>query len=1179
MKRGWFFWMDQGGTFTDVIARRPDGSYLMRKFLSSTSDYDNPITHALQVLVTDGAPIIGVKVGTTVATNAMLERNGCQTALVTTAGFADGLVIGQQDRPDLFELAIRRPDPIFTDVVEAMERVTAQGDIEIPLDEADLLEKLGQARHKGAESVAVALVNGYMNRQHEQRIAELARGLGFANVVCSTDINQLVKWLPRAQTALIDAYLSPVIDQFVADVVATAGTACWFMTSAGSLAGAAAFRPHKSLFSGPAGGLVGAQSTATHEGLKGFITFDMGGTSTDVAAFENAVEWDLESEIAGFRIQTPTVRMQTIASGGGSVLSFDGERMVVGPQSSGADPGPACYGRGGPASLTDCHVVLGHLAANHFPDTFGPENGAPLDEGAARAALKPFAKAVVVDSDAVAYAAQGFLTIAATQMAHAIKRVTLARGLDARELAMIAFGGAAGQCACMVAEQLGVTRILVPVQASLLSAYGLGSAPLETRVQRTFDVRLSQSGLEQVHQWRSCERPQLLAQLREQGANLDELDECVRVFLKPLGADFTLEVELGPLELMHEQFRCAYGERFGFQPDQRELVIDLVSLELSSAVGMALDFQQGPDAVFEESKRFVYCDDQWIPFRVMGRTRNITDVTQSLIVDRFSTLVVRPGWYANASADGLLTLEWRGRRHRSELSTLQPDPVLLEVFRSGYQSIADIMGTVLQRTALSVNIKERLDYSCALFNRDGALIANAPHMPVHIGSMDMSVRALIEREVNWQEGSSYALNDPYMGGTHVPDVTVVTPVFVAGQLAFFVASRGHHADIGGKVPGSMPSDSRILDEEGIVFRGECIASHSAFNEELVSEILNAGPFPARNPSINIADLKAQVAANWRGKEELRKWVERVGLSQINAYTQHIQDYAESCVRKVLARLADCRFSLLMDNGARLVLDLYHQNGEWVFDFSRSADQTDDNLNAPLAITRAVVLYALRTQIKEAIPLNAGCLAPVRIVVRRGSVLNPFAPAAVAAGNVETSQHLVDLVLGAVKACAASQGTMNNLTFGDAHAQYYETICGGAGGGPGFVGADAVHTHMTNSRMTDPEILEQRFAARVRRFGIRRGSGGSGRFRGGDGAVRELEFLSPMTVSLLMSRRQTVPHGLVGGAAGCPGKNTLVRSNGKRSQLPGCATVAVKPGDRLLIETPGGGGYGSDDGEP
>ncbi len=1179
--KGWWFWIDEGGTFTDVIARDPAGKIIVSKILSRTSNYQNPITHAVQQIAGDGS-IAGIKVGTTVATNALLERAGSRCALVTTRGHGDAVVIGRQNRSHLFELHIKRSKHLYDDVIEIDERIDAQGEVVEPLNRVSLENELNELFARGHRILAVAYLNAYLNPAHERQTFDLASKIGFEHVVCSTDVNRLAKWLPRCETALLDAYLGRTLQTFVNDIKSAVRDApCWTMTSAAGLTMAESFKPHDSLLSGPAGGLAGAIEVARRNQLDGIVTFDMGGTSTDVAAFIDEIEWETDGVLADVHVHAPMVRIHTIAAGGGSKLHFDGHRMLVGPKSAGAEPGPACYGRGGPLSLTDSQVVLGVITADQFPNVFGHSNTEQLDEGASFQSMKDLAKQIR-DSEQAAdcvEVAEGFVAIAVNQMASAIQQVTLARGLDVRDLSLMSFGGAAGQYACSVAEQLEITRIIVPQHASLLSAVGIGHAPLKQMVQRTFDLPLDDRGHGQLSQWVAQQQIVLSNQITSQGGDAATADSFTRVFIRPQGADFSIDVEMADLRTMVADFQRAYQSRFGFELGHVELEIDYLSLELSSHVGCELPFQQEPEAVDAEASSFrrLFCDGSWVMFEVLQR-KALPEATMKpgpcLVVELHTTLLVKPGWLVSRLASGDLLLKRHDTKKSEREAHAQVDPVLLEVYRNRFQCVAEMMGTVLQRAALSVNIKERLDFSCAVFDASGNLVSNAPHMPVHIGSMDMSVRSLIERTDHFAEGESYALNDPYSGGTHLPDITVVSPVFVGGELVFFVASRGHHADVGGCVPGSMPANSRNIDEEGVLFRGEKISAPHGFLTARVQQLLSSGKWPARNVVTNIADLKAQIAANNRGASELKRWIEQMNLAETAAYMRHIQDYAATCVKRALAGLQPGEFELEMDNGSSLRLRAEPQGSGWLFDFSGSSPQSADNMNAPLAITRAVVLYVLRACVSESIPLNAGCLWPVEIRVPATSILNPREPAAVAAGNVETSQHLADLILAALGKQAASQGSMNNLCFGDGSLQYYETICGGSGAGPDFDGTDAIHTHMTNSRMTDSEILERRFPVRVNQFRIRRGSGGQGFYKGGAGVVREIIFLRPMQVSLLSTRRRTYPHGLNGGNAGLRGVNRLIRANGDELELPGCVVIDVYAGDLLRLETPGGGGFGA-----
>ncbi|MCB1042204.1 MAG: hydantoinase B/oxoprolinase family protein [Acidobacteria bacterium] len=1177
MDRGWWFWIDQGGTFTDVVAMDPQGGIHLEKLPSRSLAGKDPITRAVQQLAGE-APVTGLKIGTTVGTNALLERRGERVLFLTTSGFADALLIGTQHRTDLFDLNIQRTQPLYDSVVEARERMDAQGRVIDPLDEPSLQASLTAALEKGYTVLAIGFVNAYANPSHERRAAEIAMNLGFKWVTCSTDVSRMVKWLPRSDTAVLNAYLSNKLMEFVRRTQQAIGKGrAWAMTSRGELTSLSRFLPHESLLSGPAGGVAGTAAVARRHGIRGFVSLDMGGTSTDVAAFADRFEIRLETDIDGVRVHSPTLMIHTIAAGGGSLLKTTNGRMVVGPQSAGADPGPACYGRGGPAALTDCQVVLGFLDAQHFPACFGPNADQPLNEKAARVALAELLTDLNEDYS-LERLAFGYVQIAVHQMASAIRRVTLARGQDARQLVLLGFGGAAGQYATMIADEMDMDRVMVPAHASLLSAVGMSEAEISATRQRTFCTPLTQASLKSISGW--CDQIEGDLDRELEIAADDSRRKEVMLGLRVDGMDDVVEVPFSAEATLRHEFERGYEQRYGLESEHRPLVIEYARLSHYARIGHLIPAIRIEGSAPNSSHRSVYYNGHTYEYRVVwtaGLASGAVIDGPALLVDTHTTVSVHPGWQAQLLSDGSIDLHRVSARKGTNTQTAI-DPVLLEVYRNGFQEVAESMGVVLKQTAMSVNIKERLDFSCAIFDSVGRLIANAPHMPVHIGSMDMCVKALIERETPFSDGDCYAVNDPAMGGTHLPDITVVTAVFVAGDLAFFVASRGHHADIGGTVPGSMPSASKTLEEEGVVFSGFLIKSQGRFLSDEVREHLSSHRYPARNPSVNLSDLKAQIAANMRGRRDLLAWAERVGWASLLAYMTHIRNHAAASIRRALCGIRPSRWSLAMDNGAVISVDISRRtDGLWTIDFEGTSAQTDDNMNAPLAITRAAVLYVLRTLISEAIPLNAGCMEPVRLRVPAGSVLNPGPGAAVAAGNVETSQHIVDLLLAAFGTCAASQGTMNNFSFGDGTLQYYETICGGTGAGPGFHGADAIHSHMTNSRLTDPEILERVFPVRLLQFGIRRGSGGLGRFCGGDGAVRELMFLRPMTCSLLTTRRKTRPFGIMGGSDGLPGQNSWRPKDGTWQPLQGCDEVDVQEGDRILIKTPGGGGFGEKDG--
>jgi 5-oxoprolinase (ATP-hydrolysing) len=1149
--------------------------------------------------------------GTTVATNALLERAGAKTLFVTTQGFADALVIGDQARPELFALNIRRPEPLYAGVVEAVERLDAEGRIVTALDEAALARQLQAAVADGFASVAIAFLHADLDSRHERRAAELARAAGFRFVAMSHAVSPLPRFIPRAETTVADAYLTPVLQAYVEKVArAVAGAPLYFMTSAGGLVRAEAFRGRDAVVSGPAGGVVGVARTAAQAKAPAALGFDMGGTSTDVCRYAGALERRDQARVAGVKLRSPMLDVETVAAGGGSILTFDGDRARAGPASAGADPGPAAYGRGGPATVTDANLILGRLDPRFFPDVFGPRGDAALDRQAARARLAELAKAMGLSSEA---AAEGFLAVAVEQMAQAVRRISTERGFDPREHALVAFGGAAGQVACQTAEALGVAEVLCPRYGSVLSAWGIGQADVTALRQAGLETPLGPEGLQRAETLLAEVEAEARAALAEQGAEASAVRRTLR--LRYDGADAELPVAAESPAEIRAAFEAAHRRLFGFIEPDRTILIAAVEAEASSKAllldggglggGVAAEAKSGtavgagassstspdppshttipaPSSIEEEGSVKLYAHGAWHDAPIIHAEALTTADGPALIVRPDTQIALLPGWRATAAADGLIRLSRIAAQRQAAIALDKPDPVTLELFNRRFMGVAEAMGAALERTAHSVNIKERLDFSCALFDADGGLVANAPHMPVHLGSMGASVRAVRDRHPELKAGDAFALNNPYAGGTHLPDITVVMPVFMDegdAAPAFYVAARGHHADVGGVQPGSMPPFSKTIDEEGVLLDALPIMRDGRFLEAETRAALTAGPYPARNPGQNLADLKAQIAACQAGGAAVAEMIRTYGADAVARYMTFVQENAANAVRRAIGRLKDGEARAPMDGGGEIVVrtTVDAQKGEAVLDFTASADQLGSNFNAPSAIVDAAALYVFRTLVDDDIPLNSGCLKPLKIVTRDGSMLAPRPPAAVVAGNVETSQHVVDALYGALGVMANSQGSMNNFTFGDEARQYYETICGGVGATASAAGASAVHSHMTNSRLTDPEILERRFPVRIEAFGVRRGSGGAGAHRGGDGAVRRVRFLGPMDAALLASRRATAPRGLAGGGPGLPGAQRLIRADGAVTKLDGCFSVRVAAGDVIEIETPGGGGFGSADG--
>ena len=1184
--KSWEFWIDRGGTFTDMIGRSPEGDLHALKILSDNDAYEDAATEGVRrIMAGEGADgrVTLVKMGTTVATNALLELKGARILFLVSEGFADVLTIGDQTRPNIFALEIDRAAPLPHRTVEITGRIAADGTQVTALDEDAARSALEQARLDGFQSVAIALINSYINNQHETCLSELAREAGFDYVTASSQASPLIRFTPRASTAVIDAYLQPVLSDYVDRVDAGLEDApLYFMQSGGGLSDAKSFKARNAVLSGPAGGVVGMALTAKAAGHDKVIGFDMGGTSTDVSRFDGKSYARTDQAMIGGRIlRAPMLDVHTVAAGGGSILSFDGERARVGPHSAGADPGPACYGRGGPPAVTDANVVLGRIQPDWFPSVFGPDQDQPLNSEASRAALGELAEAMGLPSAEAA--AEGFLAVAVEAMADAIRQISTRQGVDPRGYALNAFGGAGGQHACKVAEALGMTTALIHPQAGLLSAYGIGLAPIRETREAGVEAPLDEQAIS-----RCAANLDDLAQAAErsvgaQGGGDTRLRRELR--LRADGSDTAIPVAFGELADVRTAFIDAHRRLFGFEPDSG-LIIESLAVEAEAAPRSALRAQielasqTGAPEPAGEARLHVGGEDGTCPvFRLDDLGAGAMLSGSALIMDANQTIVVDPGWRAERLTDGMLVLTHEARAARSAGST-ELDPITLELFNRRFMAVAEEMGVVLERTAHSVNIKERLDFSCAVFDAQGDLVANAPHMPVHLGSMSASVRAALQAHPDLGPGDAVALNAPYNGGTHLPDVTVIRPVFSEdGERLFFVAARGHHADIGGIAPGSMPPFSKTIDEEGVILDAVKILDNGQFASESIREALAFGDHPARSPDRNIADLKAQLAACARGAESLSRLIEAEGLDVVQAYMGHVQNNAEASVRRVIGALQDGEAEMALDGGARIkvAIRVDHDARTAEVDFTGTSAQLANNFNAPAAVARAAVLYVLRCLVDDAIPLNEGCLKPITLIVPERSLLSPEPPGPVVAGNVETSQLVVDALFAATGRMAAAQGTMNNFTFGDQTRQYYETQCGGAGAGLGadgapFDGASAVHTHMTNSRLTDPEVLELRYPVRVLAHGVRRASGGAGQARGGDGAVRRIQFLEPMEAALLSGRRTTLPPGLAGGEPGRAGAQRLLRSDGAVTALPAKFAIAVEAGDIIEIETPGGGGY-------
>jgi 5-oxoprolinase (ATP-hydrolysing) len=1193
----WEFWVDRGGTFTDIVARKPDGALLTHKLLSENPEqYDDAAIAGIRHLLAlrpgeqvDSSRVASVKMGTTVATNALLEHKGERTALLITRGFGDALRIAYQNRPKLFARNIVLPELLYEKVVEVDERVDASGRVLVRLDAAAAKAALAGLRQEGFRSVAILLMHGHKHPDHEQRLEALARGQGFEQVSASNRVSPLIKLVARGDTTVLDAYLSPVLRRYVDRVAGQMqGVKLFFMQSNGGLAEAGRFHGKDAVLSGPAGGIVGMVRVALAEGLDKVIGFDMGGTSTDVSHYAGEFERTLESMVAGVRVRAPMIAIHTVAAGGGSILKFDGARFRVGPDSAGANPGPLCYRRGGPLCVTDCNVLLGRIQPEYFPKVFGPHADAALDAEAVGRAFTALAEEVsgaVGSRRAPQDIAEGFLQVAVNNMASAIKQISVARGYDVTEYTLVTFGGAGGQHACLVAEALGMRSILVHKFAGVLSAYGIGIADRTAMAERSVELPLAGDSLPALRETLAELEARARAQLGAVDAEERVIEILRKVHVRFEGSDSAIEVAHGSLDEMRERFNRAHLQRFAFLMPGKALVLALASVEARAVSKQreergkpgATPTPQGPRTSVRMYSRGAWHETPLYLLEALAAGQTLQG--PAIVSDPNATTVIETGWRARVTDNGGMLLERAGEAIARRKHGTERDPVVLEVMNNLFMSIAEQMGIQLANTAHSVNIKERLDFSCAIFDAEGNLVANAPHIPVHLGSMGDSVRAVLRANAGkLKPGDVYMLNDPYAGGTHLPDVTVVTPVFEPGGRAilFYAASRGHHADIGGITPGSMPPNSTRVDEEGILFTNWKLVENGRMREAETLAALGSGPYPARNPAQNIADLRAQVAANEKGAQELLRMAAHYGVDVVRAYMTYVQENAEEAVRRVITALKDGQFRYEMDGGALINVNVRVDRAarSASIDFTGTSAQLGNNCNAPRAICTAAVLYVFRTLVDDDIPLNEGCLQPLTLTVPDGSMLNPRPPAAVVAGNVETSQAITAALFGALGTMAASQGTMNNFTFGNERYQYLETLGGGSGAGPGFDGASVVQTHMTNSRLTDPEILEERFPVLVEAHAIRRGSGGSGRWRGGDGGIRRIRFLEPMTASILSHNRRVPTFGLAGGGPGALGRNAVERASGKREELGGCATVEVGPGDVFVIETPGGGGYGA-----
>ncbi|MFD2686298.1 hydantoinase B/oxoprolinase family protein [Streptomyces phyllanthi] len=1203
MTTGWQFWVDRGGTFTDVVARRPDGRLLTHKLLSDNpARYADAAVEGVRVLLdsspdpVEAATVEAVRMGTTVATNALLERKGERTLLVVTRGFRDALRIAYQNRPRIFARRIDLPELLYERVVEVDERLAADGTVLRAPDLEALAGPLQEAYDDGIRAVAVVCLHSHLHPAHEQAVSELATRIGFPQISLSSEVSPLMKLVPRGDTAVVDAYLSPVLRRYVQHVAdELQGVRLMFMQSNGGLAEAGQFRGKDAILSGPAGGIVGMARMSQLAGFDRVIGFDMGGTSTDVSHFAGEYERVFTTQIAGVRLRAPMLDINTVAAGGGSILHFDGSRYRVGPDSAGADPGPASYRGGGPLTVTDANVMLGRIQATHFPRVFGPDGDQSLDDELVREQFAALAREIrdrTGDDRTPEQVAEGYLQIAVANIAGAVKRISVQKGHDVTRYALTTFGGAGGQHACMVADSLGIRTVLVPPMAGVLSALGIGLADTTAMRERSVETLLEPASMPGVLKTADDLEGAARAELLAEDVPEDRIRVTRRAQLRYDGTDTALTVELAQPATMRQAFEERHRATYSFTLD-RPVVVEALSVE---ATGITEPPDLSALATHEDPTRTenprtenrpaapgtvrLHTGGTWrdVPLRRREQLPPGETVTgPAIITEAGATTVVDDGWQAAITGDGHLIMERAAITESSDLDT-QVDPVLLEVFNNLFMSIAEQMGARLESTALSVNIKERLDFSCALFDPEGNLVANAPHIPVHLGSMGTSVKEVIRRRGDrMRKGDTYAVNDPYHGGTHLPDVTVITPVFdtEGERILFHVASRGHHAEIGGIQPGSMPANSRTIEEEGVLFDNWLLAEAGRLREEETLRLLTEAPYPSRSPRTNLADLRAQIAANQKGVDEVARMIEDFGLDVVQAYMKHVQDNAEEAVRRVIDALDDGEYAYEADSGAviRVRVRVHRDSRSATIDFTGTSPQLTSNFNAPFSVVDAAVLYVFRTLVADDIPLNEGCLRPLNIVVPPGSMLAPEPPAAVVAGNVETSQAITGALYAALGVQAEGSGTMNNVTFGNERHQYYETVASGSGAGDGFHGAPVVQTHMTNSRLTDPEVLEWRLPVRLDEFAVRRGSGGAGRWRGGDGAVRRIRFQEPMTVSTLSQHRRVPPYGMAGGAPGALGANRVERADGSVVRLGGSDSVEVGADDVLVIETPGGGGYG------
>ena len=1200
----WDFWVDRGGTFTDIVARKPDGTLVTHKLLSENpAHYKDAALQGMRDLLglSPNTPlhtgaIRAVKMGTTIATNALLERKGEPTLFLTTQGFADILKIGTQSRPHLFKLAIEKPETLYTDVAEAPERISVDGEVLKPLDADTTRRRLQTAYDKGLRAIAICFLHGYRYSAHEEQAAALAREIGFTQISVSHNVSPLIKFVPRGDTTVVDAYLSPVLKRYVATISEAltppetnasdpsseiSNPKLMFMQSSGGLTDASLFEGKDAILSGPAGGVVGAVETSAMAGFDRIIGFDMGGTSTDVCHYAGELERSFDTQVAGIRMRAPMMQINTVAAGGGSIVRFDGTRLRVGPQSAGAHPGPASYRNGGPLTVTDANVMVGKLLPDHFPKVFGPNADEALDAQITADQFERLAQTIPGTTTAHEIA-DGFIAIAVENMAQAIKKISVLRGYDVTDYTLSCFGGAGGQHACLVADALGMETIYFHPFSGILSAYGMGLADIRTLREEALETPLTLDSLTIIGRTIDRLATKNRHDLNEQGIPATKTQTLIHLLLRYAGTDTPLPIAQTSYQNYIAEFEKAHQARFGFSSPGKQIIVEAVTVETigkDTSVEENIAFEQPPKETTPTQTRF-YSQGTWHDATVVQRpalTSGDTVTGPAIIIEPHATIIVEAGWQASITPLNHLVLRRITPRPTMHALGTKADPIRLEIFNNLFISIAEQMGFTLEKTAHSVNIKERLDFSCAIFDRDGNLVANAPHVPVHLGSMGASVQAVITNNPNMGPGDVFVLNAPYNGGTHLPDITVVTPVYdeAGKERLFYAAARGHHADIGGITPGSMPAHSKSVDEEGVLIDNFKLVSNGIFHETEMRHLLTDTPYPARNPDQNLADLRAQIAACEKGAQELRRMVAHYGLKTVHAYMGHVQDNAEENVRRVIGVLKNGTFEKILDDGTTIKVAVTVNSAERTatIDFTGTSPIQPTNLNAPSSVAYAAVLYVFRCLVDDEIPLNAGCLKPIEIIIPKGSLLSPTYPAAVVGGNVETSQAITDALFGALGIMAGAQGSMNNFTFGNERHQYYETICGGAGAGATFHGADAVHTHMTNSRLTDPEVIEHRFPVRLKHFFIRPNTGGTGAHHGGNGVERAIIFLEDMSVSLLTTHRLVEPLGLNGGGNGQSGENILEHADGSQIILEPAAQIDLKTGETIIIRTPGGGGYG------